>query len=233
MNRDDDNFIMKDNLFHRRVADVRSRALGNINEAEALDLIKNPEKPNPFSGARVIREDLTDEQVDHRAFFDSDTPTFNFRYMLRSLRRELTRARRYKRPLTVCAVVIDDLMNIFQSYGALAVESVIAASSETLIRSCRADVDMVGRYGEDRFLLILPETPGTGASVLSERIRIKFQKLNIMSQWNKVELSVSIGISQYPNADSVEELIAQAELFAEVVQEQGGNGVFIDTDLNL
>jgi GGDEF domain-containing protein len=54
----------------------------------------------------------------------------------------------------------------------------------------------------------------------------------IQSQWNKIALSCSIGISQYPGGDSLEELIAQAELFAELVLEQGGNGVFIDTDLN-
>jgi len=229
--QDDEKFIKKDNAFHRRMADVRNLSGRNINEAEALDLIQNPNRPNPFGPTTVVQETLTEDEVDHRAFFDKDTPTFNFRYMLRSLRRELTRARRYKRPMSLCVIVIDGYHGIFHSYGALAVESATAMSSETLIRSCRADVDMVGRYGEDRYLLILPETPGTGAAVLAERIRERFANLTIQSQWNKIAMSVSIGISQYPGGDSLEELIAQAELFAELVQEKGGNGVFIDTDL--
>jgi diguanylate cyclase (GGDEF)-like protein len=230
--QDDEKFIKKDNAFHRRMADVRNLSGRNINEAEALDLIQNPNRPNPFATNTVVQETLTEDEVDRRAFFDVDTPTFNFRFMLRSLRRELTRARRYKRPLSVCVVVIDGYKGIFHSYGALAIESATALASESLIRCCRADVDLVGRYGEDRYLLILPETPGTGAAVLGERIREKFASLQINSQWNKIPMSVSIGISQYPGGDSLEELIAQAELFAELVQEErGGNGVFVDTDL--
>jgi diguanylate cyclase (GGDEF)-like protein len=134
--------------------------------------------------------------------------------------------------LSVCVVVVDGYHGIFHSYGALAIEQATAMASETLIRSCRADVDLVGRYGEDRYLLILPETPGPGAAVLAERVRERFASLLITSQWNKIAMSVSVGISQYPGGDSLEELIAQAELFAELVQEErGGNGVFIDTDL--
>lgn len=219
---------LRGNMFHRRVADVRNRAGYNINEAEALDLIQNPNKPNIFAQPQIIREDLTEEQIDHRAFFDKDTPTYSFRYMMRALRREITRARRYKRALSVSVVVIDGYANIFHSYGVLAIESAIANASETLIRACRADVDMVGRYGEDRFLLILPETPGAGAGVLAERIRAKFENLSIVSQWNKVKMSCSIGICQYPTAQELEEMIAQAEIAAEIVMERGGNGVCID-----
>lgn len=227
MPKDDEDFVGRDNLFHRRVSDVRNKFGANINESEALDLIQNPNKTNIFSRP-VEREDLTDDEIDRRAFFDKDTPTYNFRYMLRSLRRELTRARRYKRALSVCVVVIDGYANIFYQYGVLAGEGVISGASETLIRACRADVDMVGRYAEDRFLLILPETPIEGATILAERIRIKFEALSVMSQWNKIKFSSSIGIAQFPDAQSIEEIIAQAEIAAEVVMERGGNGVCSD-----
>lgn len=228
MPKDDDDFVGRDNLFHRRVSDVRNKVGLNINEAEALDLIQNPGKPNIFSQPQIQHEDLSDEEVDRRAFFDNDTPTYNFRYMLRSLRRELTRARRYKRALSVCVVTIDNYPNIFHQYGVLAVESVVNSAAETLIRACRADVDMVGRYSEDRFILILPETPIEGAGILAERIRAKFEGLSVMSQWNRIKLSTSIGICQFPDAQGLEEIIAQAEIAAEIVMAKGGNGVCVD-----
>jgi diguanylate cyclase (GGDEF)-like protein len=85
---------------------------------------------------------------------------------------------------------------------------------------------MVGRYGEDRFILFLPETPGTGAAVLCERVRKKFVQLEIQFQWHKIGLTASIGISYYPgHGGDVEELIAQADLAAEEIQEHGGNGI--------
>jgi diguanylate cyclase (GGDEF)-like protein len=228
MPKDEEDFVGRDNLFHRRVSDVRNKVGLNINESEALDLVQNPGTPNIFSQPQVVREDLSEEEIDRRAFFDKDTPTYNFRYMLRSLRRELTRARRYKRSLSVCVVVIDGYADIFHSYGVLAIEGAINSASETLIRACRADVDMVGRYGEDRFLLILPETPVEGAGILAERIRAKFENLSVVSQWNKIKLSSSIGIAQFPDAQGLEEIIAQAEVAAEMVMEKGGNGVCLD-----
>jgi len=217
-------------MFNRKINEVRSKMGANLNEAEALDLVNNANKAgvkNPFAAnIPIIEHELTDDEVDHKAFFDFQTPTYNFRYMLRSFRRELTRARRYKRSLSVCIVIIDGLMEILNQYGHMALEASIMESAATLIRCCRSDVDMVGRYGEDRFMLILPETPGTGAAVLAERIRKKFTQIEIPHQWYKLKFTASIGISYYPgHGGDVEELIAQSDLAAEVVQERGGNGV--------
>jgi diguanylate cyclase (GGDEF)-like protein len=222
---------MNENPFHKRMSSVRQQMGGNLNEADALELIKRGGQPpgkNPYAASlqNMQQNTLTDDQIDRRAFFDEVTPTYNFRYMLRSFHRELVRARRYKRPLSACIVIIDGLNTVTHQYGTFALEQCIMAASETLINSVRPDVDMVGRYGDDRFMLLLPETPGTGASVLCERIRKKFLSLEIAFQWYKIALTTSIGISYYPgHGGGVEELIAQADLAAEVVQEHGGNGI--------
>lgn len=215
-----------------KMSDTRHR-LGfyTVNEAEALEMMKQAKTtgaPNPFAQRLPAPEEvqLSDEDIERRAFFDLYTPTYNFRYMLRTFQRELTRAKRYKRAVSLCVVIVDNLTSILEQYGHLALENALAMASETLIQCCRADVDMVGRYGEDRFMLILPETPGTGAAVLAERIRKKFLQLEITHQWYKLKLSCSIGISYYPgHGGGVEEIIAQADLAAETVQERGGNGV--------
>ena len=213
----------RDNTFHRRVSEVRNKTGFNINEAEALDLIQNPNKPNPFA-VKVVKETLSDDEVDRRAFFDNETVTFNFRYMLRTFRRELARARRYKRALSLCVVAIDGYAEMLHRYGVLAAEQALTVSAELLIRTCRSDVDMVGRYADGRFILLLPETPGIGAAALGDRIRHKFSQVNLKVQWYQVPLTVSIGISHFPaHGGEIEELIAQADLAAEMIEEKGGN----------
>jgi len=228
MANEKDPYVHKDNPFHRRMADVRYQMGANLNEADALNLVKTGGAKNPFAQniPNIEERKLSDEEIDQRAFFDIYTPTYNFRYLLRSMHRELVRARRYKRPLSVIVVILDGLKGILEQYGSVPLEQAIFAGAETLIRASRADVDMVGRYGEDRFILLLPETPGTGASVLCERIRKQFMKLEIQHQWYKIPLTCSIGIAYHPgHGGGIEELIAQADLAAEVVQEHGGNGI--------
>jgi diguanylate cyclase (GGDEF)-like protein len=225
-NSDNDEWIVKDSAVHRRMADVRNQVGGHINEADALNLVRSGGK-NPYSELHLFeRTELSEDEIEQRAFFDQYTPTFNFRYMMRTFKRELTRARRYRRPLAVAIVIIDGLPGVFHQYGAHALDQCIMSSAETLILSCRADIDMVGRYGEDRFMLILPETPGSGAAILCEKIRKKFLDLEIDFNWYRIQLTTSVGISYYPgHGGDVEELIAQADLAAETVQENGGNGI--------
>jgi len=228
-----DDYVFNDNPFHRRMQDVRQQMGGNLNEADALDLVKRggampgPVK-NPYAAQLpdVQPRQLSEDEIEYRAIFDTATPTYNFRYILRTCHRELVRARRYKRPLSVVIVIIDGLDKVKSQYGHFAFDQCVMASAETLITCCRRDVDMVGRYGDDRFMLVLPETPGSGAAVLCERIRKKFLTVEIQHQWYKIALTTSIGISYYPgHGGGVEELIAQADLAAEIVQEHGGNGI--------
>jgi diguanylate cyclase (GGDEF)-like protein len=228
----EDKYVQKDNVFHRKTIEVRNQRAWNLNESEALELLRAPgAQQSLFAPRAQEKQELSDEEVDRRAFFDDQTPTYNFRYMLRAFRREITRARRYKRPLSIAVVIVDGLLDMLNQHGVLALESALLQTSEALIRSCRQDVDMVGRYGDDRFLLILPETPGDGAMVLAERIRKKVSGMTVSHQWHKIPLGVSMGIAHFPShGDDIEELIARADVAAEIVQEAGGNGASFAPD---
>ncbi len=66
MPKDDEDFVGRDNLFHRRVSDVRNKVGLNINESEALDLIQNPGKAQYFFQPQIQYEDLNEEEIDRR-----------------------------------------------------------------------------------------------------------------------------------------------------------------------
>ncbi len=226
--------IVRDNVFHRRVSQVRNQNL-TYDEMMLLDLLNGPgpkqqqkREPGIFEQEEeeVERVVYTQDDIDRIAFFDDTRPVYNFRYLLRKFRREMSRSRRYNRPVSVVVVALDGLKNISQEYGCLSAESAVITGAETLNSCIRSDVDLAGRFGDDKFILVLPETPGNGAGVLCERIRKKFESIQIKHQWYVIPVTASLGIAHFPgHSTECEELIAQADIAAEKVQARGGNGI--------
>ena len=103
------------------------------------------------------------------------------------------RAIRYERPLSGMMIDIDDFKKINDTHGHLTGDRVIRTFSKILEDSIRA-IDILGRYGGDEFLLILPETVIDDARVVAERIRrnlINYQQ-NVMGEFGT--LTASIGL---------------------------------------
>lgn len=230
--------IVRDNVFHRRVSQVRNQNL-TYDEMMLLELLNGPgpkqqqqqqqqpdREPGIFENNEEERVVYTQDDIDRIAFFDDTRPVYNYRYLLRKFRREMSRSRRYNRPVSVVVVALDGLRNIAREYGYLSAESAVLTAAETINSCIRSDVDLAGRYGDDKFILVLPETPGNGAGVLCERIRKKFESIQIKHQWYVIPVTASLGISHFPgHGTECAELIARADIASEKVQGRGGNGV--------
>lgn len=228
MGRDDkyEEAVIRDNLFHRRLSDLRNTSITQ----EHIDALAELNLPTHRSG--VNRQQikgkslLTQEDVEWIAFYDDTTPVYNFRYLMRKLERELRRSKRYGRALSICLVSFRGLDRIKKDYGDEAYEKALDQVAKMLILSTRTDVDMVGRYGDDRFIVILPETPGQGAMIVGERMRKKFEDTPIDHSWHKLAVSASIGIAHFPgHGTDSQELVAKADLACDIVHDRGGNGV--------
>lgn len=230
MAKKDDEWVIKDNIFHRRVSDVRNRVTWDFEQTgKAMELIAQTSPVGQIGrNAQGQQVELTDEEIEALAFFDRTTPVLRFQYMLRMLRRELKRASRYHRPISILIVAIDTYDGLTKRYGSLAQEQILKATGETLNRLVRSDVDLVGRYVNERFMLICPETPGKGAIVLGERIRHTIEQQVHEWQWHRIHITVSVGLAHKPgHAGSAEELIVQADMACESVERRGGNGCAI------
>lgn len=110
------------------------------------------------------------ESLENVVLNDSLTTVVNSRTVLRELRKEMSRAHRYERPASVCMVSLDGLADLSKAYGALAGDQLLKAVADVL-RRCVRDVDVIGRYSSNEFLILLPETHKSGAAVVAERIR--------------------------------------------------------------
>jgi len=170
--------------------------------------------------------ELTVEEIDDRALYDSHTRAYNLRHTLRLLRSELVRAAYTNRSVSLLVVSIDRYDEILQDHTSVAVEKAVDAICRTLLQFCRP-IDIVGRYMDRRFIVICPEMAESQAAELAEKIRAVCAAIVIAHNWKNIKLSASIGIASLSaECNDVESFIALADLGADMVTENGGNGVF-------
>jgi diguanylate cyclase (GGDEF)-like protein len=120
----------------------------------------------------ALQNAMLHSEVQKTAITDALTDLYNRRGILELGRREVERARRFGRPLTLMFVDLDKFKEINDNFGHLAGDEVLQIISERLRFSTR-DVDILGRYGGDEFIILLPETDLFMACAVAERIRLR------------------------------------------------------------
>jgi diguanylate cyclase (GGDEF)-like protein len=86
---------------------------------------------------------------------------------------------------------------------------------------------MIGRYGGDEFMIILPETPLEGARILAEKVRAAVKALDLAARGNeRIRLSLSIGVASCRSPEeSVDSLLALADTALYAAKEAGRDTV--------
>ncbi len=131
------------------------------------------------------------------AFYDQLTGLFNIHVLLRELQDEFARADRYKRPLSVLALCIDNYEEIKAKHGRVGCELVLKHIGKLLPALLR-EVDIAARLQADQFVIILPETNEAGAHVVAERIRQALIKKPAKLNALVFEITPSMGLVMYP-----------------------------------
>ncbi|MFN8382889.1 MAG: PAS domain S-box protein [Anaerolineales bacterium] len=126
---------------------------------------------------------------------DALTGINNRRSLFEFAERELNVAARYQQTLSVILFDIDHFKDINDMYGHLMGDQVLTHIAQAASAELRT-VDMIGRYGGDEFLILLPQTSSQDALPLAERIHASISKIEIGVNQTLIKLSVSIGITQ-------------------------------------
>ena len=156
---------------------------------------------------------------------DSLTSLYNRRHLMETLSAEMTRFRRYKRPFALLMIDIDHFKRYNDTYGHLAGDDVLRKMAPTFNNSLRS-CDYSARYGGEEFAIMLPETGPDGALQTAERIRTKFENESFTWEDQTVKITVSIGISIFPeNGDNLKALISSADAALYQAKEEGRNRV--------
>ncbi len=141
----------------------------------------------------IIYSGILYQRVKDLSIRDSLTGLYNHGFIIKTLERAFKVADRYKKPLSIIMGDIDKFKSINDNFGHLSGDFVIEKISSILLESIR-DIDYVGRYGGEEFLIILPETSKKGAINVAERIRKKIEdtEFNIISPPLRVTISFGV-----------------------------------------
>ena len=164
------------------------------------------------------------ENLERLAITDDLTQVFNYRYLKSALRREVKRATRFKQPLSVLMVDVDNLKHYNDRNGHLRGSHLLREIAQLFAKQVRS-WDLVAKYGGDEFTVILPQTDRTGASTVAERLRAAVEE-HVFPLAPPGSITVSLGIANYPeDGDSVTGLIEAADRALYLAKRNGRNRV--------
>jgi two-component system cell cycle response regulator len=177
-----------------------------------------------LQGEAGIKNLVLFDRVMRMAIRDALTGLYNYGYFKEALRYEVEKSRRYKTPLSLLFLDIDDFKLINDTLGHLQGDHVMRRVGAILKKGVR-QADLLCRYGGDEFVVLLSQTSLEQAMVLAERLR----QLTVESSMNPLDhglkATVSIGVSELEPGMSAEELLKAADQAHYRAKEAGKNRV--------
>jgi diguanylate cyclase (GGDEF)-like protein len=176
--------------------------------------------------AIAIENAILFQRTEQLTITDDLTRLFNSRYLNLYLGREIKRCKRHGIPLSVIFLDLDGFKGVNDQYGHLAGSGTLTEVGTILAQGVR-ESDILARYGGDEFVVVLPETPASGALVIAERLRRSIEEHHFLeAQGISARISASFGIATYPDhALSPEGLIQKADQAMYRVKERDKNGI--------
>jgi diguanylate cyclase (GGDEF)-like protein/PAS domain S-box-containing protein len=180
-----------------------------------------------ISKRKQAEENLRESEKRYRELSITDdlTKLHNSRHFYARLQVEIERANRYQRPLALFMVDIDGFKKFNDNYGHLTGDKVLAKTG-AVIRNALRETDSGYRYGGEEFAVILPETDGSGALQVAERIRLELEATPFpLNPDTSRSITASIGISQLLANEKLSEFIKRADENLYVAKAKGKNQV--------
>jgi diguanylate cyclase (GGDEF)-like protein len=140
------------------------------------------------------------------------------------LERELARARRARRSFALLMIALDRFDALATDLG-LPLRDRVMQSLAVMLRDACRDGDIIGRYGTDRFLVLLPDSNGQGAQMAAQRYLQHFYRRPVaLPEGKALYLDLSIGIALFPvDGLAIGELVENATMALREAQRLGGN----------
>jgi diguanylate cyclase (GGDEF)-like protein len=143
---------------------------------------------------------------------DGLTGLFNHRHVHELLRDEWERSARSGEPSAVAMLDLDRFKSINDTYGH-PTGDVVLYETARIIREAAREIDMVGRYGGEEFIAILPGTEEESAEHFAERVRQAVEAHVFRDGATEIRMTVSCGVASFPapGVDEPEALLKAAD----------------------
>lgn len=143
----------------------------------------------------AIHNAILYRETQNLATTDPLTGQLNRRTFFEMGQREIERFERFGRPLSWIMFDVDRFKKINDTYGHSVGDQVLITIVERCCRIIR-HVDILGRYGGDEFVILLPETDHHMASAIADRVRISIFESPVLTDAGPVTVSISMGITE-------------------------------------
>lgn len=201
--------IMKVNIFGSLLASFLLYIVAYITSRKNLEIKKYQEK------------------LKTQAHTDALTNLYNRRYFFEMARFLMNVSQRNKEKISICIIDIDNFKKINDTYGHIMGDYVIKTLASELTALTR-NSDMVVRYGGEEFVILFPNTDIYGAQSISNKICKHIEALTVSLDKIKLNFSISIGISEYKDAQCLDTFVHNADTALYTAKNSGKNRVVIE-----
>ena len=175
--------------------------------------------------------------VEELAAHDDLTGLYNRRFVMGALAREQQRNARHGTPFAVLLLDLDRFKVVNDTHGHPAGDEVLKAFVQRVIGEVRdidlvgsgrelTDVDTIGRFGGEEFIVVLPDTGLAGARLVAERIRAAVAA-KAFEVADGIPVTVSIGVAQYRRGETVREILERVDQALYAAKHAGRNLVAV------
>jgi diguanylate cyclase (GGDEF)-like protein len=172
---------------------------------------------------RLLKSEQTYKDL---SITDDLTQLYNSRHFYEKLKEEIDRLSRYKQPLSLLLIDIDDFKKINDEYGHLKGDKALKIAGR-IFQDCLRTTDTAYRYGGEEFTILLPGTGIEAAMNVAERIRNRFATHDFSLIANEtLNISVSIGATQFKLGEKMEAFVKRTDDALYVAKQKGKNRVY-------
>jgi diguanylate cyclase (GGDEF)-like protein len=160
----------------------------------------------------LLQRSLMHQQLQAAARTDAKTGLLNAAAWQREADTELSRAQRTHDPLALLLIDIDHFKRVNDTHGHLIGDQVLVGVASTLCGQLR-DYDVVGRFGGEEFVVLLPGADTVEACRVAERLRGRVRRLAVPAEDGTVAVTISVGVALFRmHGEDLIELLAAADL---------------------
>ncbi|MBK7319415.1 diguanylate cyclase [Candidatus Villigracilis affinis] len=171
-------------------------------------------------------------EIHRMAITDPLTGIFNRRHLISLGERAINHSKRYSHTLTAMMIDIDYFKKINDTYGHAAGDEALRKLADQIRQALRT-TDILGRYGGEEFVVLMPETDLASGHKIAERLLHMVRELNIRSDKTEFGITISVGLAEQSqaNAQTLDDLIDQADKALYTAKQSGRNRVVLQSGL--